>query len=192
MTDSTTRSSYPGTATDRPSAAPLLDQPYYGIGFRGAVQRAFRKVTTLEGRASLSEYWRWVLFQTLVLLVLYVPAAGLVIVGGERGSTGLSLAGGALGILLAMYFLATLVPTVTVGVPRLHDAGLSGWLHLVGLIPFVGPMVLIVLLIMDSSPSGARFDRPDSTPRDGRLGGAGRGAGQPRPEGGSYLGPFGH
>jgi hypothetical protein len=50
---------------------PPLDQPHYGIGFRIAVQRVFWKVTTLEGRASLSEHWWWALFQGVVLLVLY-------------------------------------------------------------------------------------------------------------------------
>ena len=34
-----------------------LDWPHYGIGFGGAVKRAFRKYATFSGRASLSEYW---------------------------------------------------------------------------------------------------------------------------------------
>jgi hypothetical protein len=42
----------------QPSLAvpPPLDQPYYGIGFGGAVGRGFKKYATFTGRASRSEY----------------------------------------------------------------------------------------------------------------------------------------
>jgi uncharacterized membrane protein YhaH (DUF805 family) len=51
------------------------------------------------------------------------------------------------------------VPTIAVGVRRLHDANMSGWLYLINFIPLAGAFVLIVLLVLPPKPEGARFDR---------------------------------
>jgi uncharacterized membrane protein YhaH (DUF805 family) len=64
--------------------------------------------------------------------------------------------------LLGAWTLATLVPGVALVVRRLHDANLSGWMALVGLIPLAGGIVLLVFVLMGSKPEGQRFDRPGS------------------------------
>lgn len=43
-----------------------LSAPLYGASFPQAVSRFFRKYATFSGRASRSEYWWWVLANTLV------------------------------------------------------------------------------------------------------------------------------
>jgi uncharacterized membrane protein YhaH (DUF805 family) len=61
------------------------------------------------------------------------------------------------------------VPSLAVGVRRLHDISKSGWLLLVGLIPFVGFIVLIVWFVPGQrpgpnehgpSPKGAPMQEP--------------------------------
>ncbi|MCA6218427.1 DUF805 domain-containing protein [Ideonella sp. B7] len=58
--------------------------------------------------------------------------------------------------LSAIFSLATLVPYLAVAARRLHDTDRSGWLQLVGLIPFVGWLVLIYWLAQESK-SGSRW-----------------------------------
>jgi len=60
--------------------------------------------------------------------------------------------------LMALFGLVTVVPSIALGVRRLHDTNQSGWLHLVTFIPYVGSIILIVLLAQSSNPAGARFD----------------------------------
>lgn len=128
-----------------------LDLPYYGIGFVPAVKRAFQKYAKFDGRASRGEYWWFVLGIFLIELVVYVP----VIIGAAADIPALSLVGF---LLLLALVLAIIVPSIAVGVRRLHDANFSGWLYLIALIP-CGSIVLLVLLCLPSKPEGARFDR---------------------------------
>lgn len=55
-------------------------------------------------------------------------------------------------VLLAntVWILATMCPTITLQVRRLHDAGYSGWLWLVNLIPYVGGLILLLFMVQDS------------------------------------------
>lgn len=50
------------------------------------------------------------------------------------------------GIIASLYSLAVLIPSLAVGVRRLHDIGKSGWWLLISLIPLVGGIWLLVLL----------------------------------------------
>jgi uncharacterized membrane protein YhaH (DUF805 family) len=45
-----------------------------------------------------------------------------------------------------------LVPSLAVGVRRLHDVGKSGWMLLVALIPLIGAIWLLILFCKDSQP----------------------------------------
>jgi uncharacterized membrane protein YhaH (DUF805 family) len=55
-----------------------------------------------------------------------------------------------IGLLSGLYSLAILVPSLAVGVRRLHDINKSGWSLLIGLIPLVGFIILILWLAKDS------------------------------------------
>lgn len=128
-----------------------LDLPYYGIGFGDAVRRAFQKYARFDGRASRSEFWWYYLGVMLASIVLYVP----LMVGAAAESTALSVI---FGIVFFAFWVAIIVPTIAISVRRLHDAGFSGWLYLLTLVPCVS-IVVIVLLILPSKPEGAKYDR---------------------------------
>jgi uncharacterized membrane protein YhaH (DUF805 family) len=53
------------------------------------------------------------------------------------------------GLLGLLYSLAVLLPSLGVGVRRLHDTGRSGWWLLIGIIPVIGWIVRIVFLATD-------------------------------------------
>ena len=56
--------------------------------------------------------------------------------------------------------LAVIVPSLALTVRRLHDVNFSGWMILIGLVPFLGGLALLVFTILPSKPEGQRFDVP--------------------------------
>ncbi len=94
-----------------------------------------KKFAEFSGRARRKEYWMFVLINLIISLVL----------------TGLDVALN-IGLLSGLYSLAILVPSLAVGVRRLHDINKSGWSLLIGLIPLVGFIILILWLAKDSDP----------------------------------------
>ncbi|TDT63147.1 DUF805 domain-containing protein [Frigoribacterium sp. PhB116] len=63
-------------------------------------------------------------------------------------------------LVFTVLFFGTIVPYLSIGVRRLHDVDLSGWLLLINLFPYLGGIALTVLAILGPKPGGARFDRP--------------------------------
>ncbi|MDQ1058518.1 uncharacterized membrane protein YhaH (DUF805 family) [Arthrobacter globiformis] len=139
---------------------PPLWAPYYGAPFPVAVKRFFKKYATFSGRASRSEYWWWTLVSIGVSIILNIIISA--------GSTTSSLTGTATAgpgsvfgtVLLVIWGLATLVPSLALSVRRLHDGNFSGWLLLLVLVPFLGAIAVLVFMILPSNPAGQRFDQP--------------------------------
>ena len=138
---------------------PPLDHPWYGIGFVDAIKRGFKKYTAFNGRASRGEYWWWVLFTAVIGFVLYGLAFGI---GFATIKPNGQMGGGAIPffILLGLFWLGVVVPSIAVAVRRLHDAGYSGWFYLLALIPTVGGIILLVLCVMQTSPQAPKYGPP--------------------------------
>lgn len=56
-------------------------------------------------------------------------------------------------ITLAFYFFIALIPSISLTVRRLHDLNKSGWYFLVHFIPFIGTLILLVVLAFPSVPN---------------------------------------
>jgi uncharacterized membrane protein YhaH (DUF805 family) len=93
------------------------------------------------GRARRKEYWMFTLFNILAMVVLAV-------LGGLLGGSESMLAS----VPLGLYALASLFPSLAVGVRRLHDTGRSAWWLLINLVPFIGGIWFFVLTVLDSKP----------------------------------------
>lgn len=169
----------PGTGPVQPAvpayapAAPGYSRaelrPAAQVGFVEAIKLGFRKYGTFAGRATRAEYWWWYLFSILVFLPLYlvalVAAAASAPSGTTtQGTTGGSAAGAGIALVLLVVMLvvglALLVPSISVMVRRLHDTGKSGWWYWISLVPFVGGIILLVLLVMESTPGANQFGPP--------------------------------
>ncbi|HLV23575.1 MAG TPA: DUF805 domain-containing protein [Moheibacter sp.] len=102
----------------------------------------FENYANFSGRARRSEYWYFTLFNFLITLVLYIP---MIAMGGftEYNSEPSAIFWIFYGLLM-LYSLAVIIPSLAVAVRRLHDIGKSGWYYLIGLIPFVGPIIMLV------------------------------------------------
>lgn len=98
-----------------------------------------KNYTTFTGRARRSEYWFFVLFNFIFSMSAGVTDFLLGFDDSEFGWGPVSL----------LYSLAVLLPSIAVGVRRLHDVGKSGWYHLILLIPIVGWIWFFVLLVTD-------------------------------------------
>jgi uncharacterized membrane protein YhaH (DUF805 family) len=113
--------------------------------FAEAVKSVYSNYARFDGRSRRSEYWYFALF----VFVAYVVGAGLTKALGSIAE----ILGTLAGIALVLFWLATLVPSIAVGIRRLHDTGRSGWWLLIGLIPIIGSIVLIVFYVQDSQPA---------------------------------------
>ncbi|WP_307078137.1 DUF805 domain-containing protein [Arthrobacter pascens] len=143
---------------------PPLWAPYYGASFPVAVKRFFKKYATFTGRASRSEYWWWTLVSVGISIILnIIISAGTTTSTSSFSSTPQYGPGAMFGLILLVIFgLATIVPSLALSVRRLHDSNKSGWMLLLGLIPFVGGIILIVFMVLGPDPAGQRFDQPSS------------------------------
>lgn len=143
---------------------PPLWAPYYGAPFPASVRRFFKKYATFSGRASRSEYWWWTLVSVGVSIIVNIiigAGASATPASSSLGSTPAPGPGAIVGyVLLVIWALATIVPSLALTVRRLHDVNLSGWLVLLGLVPFLGALALLVFMILPSNPAGQRFDQP--------------------------------
>jgi len=79
-----------------------------------------KKYAVFSGRARRKEYWMFVLFNTLIAFIL----------GVIEGITGIN-SGSDDSILAGIYQLAVFIPTIAVGVRRMHDVGKNGWFLLI-------------------------------------------------------------
>ncbi|MET7480832.1 DUF805 domain-containing protein [Streptomyces sp. NPDC005648] len=102
-----------------------------------------KKYAQFSGRSRRAEYWQYALFVGIayvVLLVLALASKSSVVYG-----------------LIVVFYLGVLVPSLAVGVRRLHDTGKSGWWLLFGVIPLVGPITLLVFTCLDSQPGPNQY-----------------------------------
>ncbi len=101
-----------------------------------------KKYAVFSGRSQRAEYWYFILFNIVILIVLGIISA---VVGDDSG------------ILGGLYSLAVFIPGLAVSVRRLHDVGKSGWMLLITLIPAIGVIWLLCLMVRDSNPGDNKY-----------------------------------
>ncbi|MBV8033320.1 MAG: DUF805 domain-containing protein [Betaproteobacteria bacterium] len=100
-----------------------------------------RKYADFAGRARRKEYWMFVLVNVIAMFI----AAMLDSILGTRN------------VLQALYWLALLVPSIAVGVRRLHDTDRTGWWLLLAFVPIIGVIVLLVFMVQAGQTTDNRF-----------------------------------
>lgn len=112
----------------------------------------YRRCFDFEGRSSRTEYWAF----TILMTVVYTLLAFLLI----AASAGSEQLGGptflAMGLMIA-FGIGSFVPCLSVTVRRFHDQDRSGWMTLLGLIPYVGGIVLIVFMCLRGTDGENRW-----------------------------------
>lgn len=96
-----------------------------------------------NGRSRRKEYWMFFLF----VIAVYVGLAliGSVLSGGAEGFGTIG------GILITIFGLGIIVPSIAVQVRRFHDQDKSGWFVLLGFIPFIGGLIVFVFMLLEGT-----------------------------------------
>lgn len=95
--------------------------------------KALKQYVDFSGRARRMEYWMFVLFNSIASIIAFV----------------LDLTIGSFGVIMGIYYLAVIIPTIAVTVRRLHDNGKSGWMYFIFLVPIIGVFWLLILLFRE-------------------------------------------
>ena len=91
-----------------------------------------RNYLNVDGRARRTEYWMFMLIYIGMLVVASL-------LDNLMGT----------GILGALVVLVHLIPSITVGVRRLHDINRNGWWLLVSLVPLIGWIIAIYFAVKE-------------------------------------------
>src|SRR3546814_19495864 len=123
-----------------------------------------RRYTQCSGRSRRKEFWMFFVLTLIIYAVAmtldnlfgFGSSARYADVSGGSASVGFSANGGII-TLLAM--LALLLPSLAVAVRRLHDTDRSGWWLLIGLVPFVGAIILLVFYFLEGRSEERRVGK---------------------------------
>jgi len=116
------------------------------VGFGAAIKQGLRNGFVYRGRASLSAYWWFLLF---LLIVSALTSISIAITSATSAYLALLI------VVVSLYL--TLVWLALV-VRRLHDVGKSGWWVLISLVPFAGPIILLVFTLLEGTPGLNNFE----------------------------------
>ena len=117
------------------------------MGFGQAIAAGFSNYFNFKDRSTRSAYWYFTLF--LFIASLLTATADVLLVQPEH-----------LGPIGGIFTLATIIPSLSLSVRRLHDIGRTGWWLLLALIPIIGWIVLIVWACQPTDPQTNAYGPP--------------------------------
>lgn len=103
-----------------------------------------------EGRSRRKEFWSFLLFTVVVSFILAVSASAKPSDGGV--------------VILFLFLLGSLVPTLAVQVRRFHDLGTSGWAALIGLVPYVGTVAILLSMLVEGQRGANKYGEDPKGP----------------------------
>jgi len=131
-----------------------------------------RRYADFQGRSRRKEYWMFALGLFLVYFVVVV--IGGLLIGFGSATTGsdsaTALFASPVIILIALLGLGVLIPSLAVQVRRFHDQDKSGWFVLLGLIPYVGSIIVLVFMCLEGTKGPNRFGGDPKDPSGRNLG----------------------
>jgi len=113
--------------------------------------RAISRFARFGGRASRAEYWYF--FLSVLLLNVLFTLLGLVFSESVLGEL--------IEVLSSVFLLLVLVPSISIGVRRLHDVSKSGWWYLLILVPLIGPLFLLYWAIQAGDAGVNAYGEPE-------------------------------
>ena len=138
----------------------------------------FRRYADFSGRSRRMEFWMFSLLNLIVYAVLVAisfsgfPWAAILAEDADALANMPDLSGITIValVLLAIWALAIIIPSIAVTVRRLHDRDMSGWWYLglivLSLIPLVGFIASIAMLVLMLLPGTAGPNRFGDDPKD--------------------------
>ncbi|MBE1876813.1 DUF805 domain-containing protein [Myceligenerans pegani] len=133
------------------------------MSFMESIRTVLSKYADFNGRARLSEYWWYALAYTVVILlveaIFVFPAIGQMSAATATDPTATTVPPMMVVgyVIVSIIALGLFLPSLAVSVRRLHDSDKSGFFILLGLIPFVGPIIVLVLMALPGTAGQNRF-----------------------------------
>jgi uncharacterized membrane protein YhaH (DUF805 family) len=115
------------------------------MGFWQAIASGFANYVTFAGRAVRSEYWFWFLFTILAGIATEILDSAIFSTHAPSASP-----------LNAVFNLVTFLPSLAIGVRRLHDIDRTGWWLLIAF-TIIGIFVLFYWACKRGTPGPNRF-----------------------------------
>jgi len=124
-----------------------------------------KRYADFQGRSTRMEFWMFFLFVMIVMIVLQI-LLGIMFASSMSvdPQTGV-VTGGGIGIsaiIIWIFYLAILVPSIAVGVRRMHDQDKSGWFILI-------PIANLIFYCLPGTPGPNKYG-PDPLGGAGNLG----------------------
>ncbi len=111
--------------------------------------KVLKKYADFSGRARRKEYWMFVLFNIIFMIIAIILDNIL----------GIAIKGVGYGPLYGLYGLVLFIPSLAVSIRRLHDVGKSGWMILITFIPLIGGIWLLALMLTDSNSEENKYGK---------------------------------
>jgi uncharacterized membrane protein YhaH (DUF805 family) len=113
---------------------------------------AMRSYLVFEGRSTRAHFFGYV---AIVMLIAFAAAIGdRVFIKADRFN-----------LMLGLTIAAHAIPTLAIVVRRLHDIDLPGGVLLIGLVPYLGWIVLFIMSIAPTTPGANRYQGSSSAPK---------------------------
>ncbi len=123
------------------------------LSFMDAVKKCLSKYVDGKGRAGKAEFWWFVLFSVIIGLCAGFLDA-MLFTDGWTGEV--------IPVITLVVGLILLAPSISVASRRLHDAGQTGWLAALMVIPYLGFVWAIVVGLMPGKPETNQYGPPVS------------------------------
>ena len=106
-----------------------------------------KKYAVFTGRASRREFWLFVLVNVVIGIIFSIL-------------TKIPILKIIFWIVYFLFGLAIFIPSIMVGIRRLHDTNKTGWLMLICLVPVVGAIAFLVLCALEGTPGENQYGPP--------------------------------
>ncbi len=113
------------------------------MGFAQALASGFKNYVNFSGRACRSEYWFWVVW--MIILGIITAVIDHTVLSEMEWSP-----------VNTIFNLATFLPSLALGIRRLHDIDRTGWWTLIAL-TIIGLILLLVWACMKGTTGQNRF-----------------------------------
>lgn len=108
-----------------------------------AYKKFWMNYVNFNDRTTAKDFWL-----TFLMNIIIGFAAGFIM-----GITKLSI----LSVVMMLYSLASIIPSLAMSVRRMHDINKSGWWLLISFVPLVGGIILIVFYCLPSVNENNNF-----------------------------------
>jgi len=110
----------------------------------------WKKYATFKGRARRKEYWTFTLCNLIIDLAIYSLLVACNI-------SKLYIVSIIISIILILWILSLIIPSLALFVRRLHDINRSGWWFFIGFVPYVGGIVLLIFMLLNGTTGDNKY-----------------------------------